>query len=83
MARIFAGLSFLLVLAQTADARPLNNQFQPSNAARTSSGESSTSYSKGPPRAYSGTNPQPAARSLNQLRGMGTLNGQIRNSGTK
>jgi hypothetical protein len=82
MARTFVVLVVLLVLTQIAGARSLNNQFQHSNAAAKGSGEAAAYSSKRPPRAYSGTNPQSAAR-LQQLRGMGTLNSQLRSSGSK
>lgn len=79
MAKSFTAFVVLLVLTQIAGARSLNNQFQHSNAAAKGSGEAAAYSSKRPPRAYSGTNPQSAAR-LQQLRGMGTVNSQIRNS---
>jgi hypothetical protein len=82
IAKSFTAFIALLVLTQIAGARSLNNQFQQSNAARKGSGEAAAYSSKRPPRAYSGTNPQSAAR-LQQLRGMGTLNSTIRSGGSK
>ena len=81
-AKFFLALTFFLSLV--AGARALDNNFRASNAAKRSSGEASATYlkTKRSPRAYSDGDPQQAAR-LNQLRGMGTLNGSIRGSGSK
>jgi hypothetical protein len=74
-------VALVFVFSLVAGASALENHFRSSNAAKRSSGEASATYlkAKRPPRAYSGNNPQQAAR-LNQLRGMGT---SIRGTGSK